>query len=146
MADPRKASTNRIGTNPVRPLTYKIDGVDIVYDAAQPNGSAAVGRAVMLSGNGIVRLVADASKVEGKLIHVEPDGYCKVECGGVVELPAGNAATVTAGSRIVGALGPASARGYIRNANSAVAAETLAAAHTIEDAADTTKVQVRLDG
>jgi hypothetical protein len=63
----------------------------------------------------------------------------------VVELPAGTAATVTAGSSIVGALNGGN-RGYIRNAAPATLAEVAVAAHIIESAADPTKVQVQLAG
>ncbi|HEY8601864.1 MAG TPA: hypothetical protein VIL85_25785, partial [Thermomicrobiales bacterium] len=113
MADPRLASTNRVGTEPRHAYTYAVDGADIAYDATQPNGSAVVGRAVMLSANGTVRLTADASPVLGQLVKVEPDGRCAVLEIGVCQLP--SSGTITAGTRIVGALGPSSARGYVRS-------------------------------
>lgn len=146
MADPRKASTNRVGTNPKRILTYKIDGSDITFESTVAKGSSKAGLAVTLSGAGIVRLVGDAGSVLGKLLHVEPDGYCAVQQGGTVELPAGDGATLTPGFQIVGDLGGVSTtdRGYIRNVAPATLAEVAVAAHVVEDAADLTKVQVTL--
>lgn len=144
MADPRKANTNRIGANPVRVLTYQVDGSDIVFEPTVAKGSSKAGLAVMLSGDGIVRLTADASPVLGKLLHVEPDGFCAVQTEGVVELPGGASATLTANTKIVGALGASSARGYIRSVAAATLADVAAGAHRIENAGDATKVQVLL--
>ncbi len=143
MTDVRTTNTRNIGTLPDHNFTYLIDGADIVFDAAQPNGSAVVGRAVMLSGNRTVRLTADALAVLGRLESVEADGTCAVKEIGTVELPAGTAAAITAGSRIVGALLVA-ARGYIRNVAPATLAEVAVARHTIQDAATSTAVLVSL--
>lgn len=112
MADPRATTTNRIGTEPRRPLTFKIDNSDITYSATAPGGSAVVGRAVMVSGAGIVRLTGAGSGVLGKLLQVEADGYCTVECGSVVTLPKGDNA-IAVNDKIVGDT-LSSARGYIR--------------------------------
>jgi hypothetical protein len=142
MADPRKASTSRVGTEPKRQLTFKADGTDIVYDATQPNGSAVVGRAVMISGNGIVRLTADASPVDGKLLAVEPDGYCAVQTAGVVELP--SSGTVTVGTKVVGALSGGT-RGYIRSQAAATLAEVAVARQTVYDVSDAANVAVALN-
>jgi len=143
MADPRKAFTNRIGTNPEKAVTYQVDGVDIVYEAGAVNGSSKAGLAVMLSGDGVVRLTADASPVLGKLIHVEPDGYCAVLVEGVVTLPGGTAAVLTVGTKIVGALS-GTARGYIRSQAAITLAEVAVANHRIENATPATAVQVLL--
>lgn len=143
MADPRKTNTNRIGTSPDHNYTWLADGTDIVYDATQPNGSAVVGRAVMVVTGKTIRLTADATPVLGRLESVEPDGYCAVKEIGTVQLPGGTSATLTAGSKIVGAL-LATARGYIRAAAPAVLAEVAVARHTITDATTTTAVEVEL--
>lgn len=149
MPDPRAVSTHRLGTLPSRPLTFKGDGVDIVFDANQPNGSAVVGRAVMMSGNGIVRLCGDGDRVLGKLIKVEPDGYCHVLCNGVADLPKGDGA-IAVGARIVGNLTGA-ARGYIRSVAAApgtyaaaTADEIGRGAHVVLDASVTSAVEVLL--
>lgn len=124
--------------------TYAIDGSTIVYDSTAPNGSADVGKAVTLTGNDIVGLATDGSAIVGKLIIVESDGFCSVQVRGNLTLPGGDGATLTRGLAIVGDLGPSSAKGYIRAANSAVAAELAVARGQITNIADTTEVVVRL--
>lgn len=128
-------------------ITYKIDDSTITYDVTKTGGSAAVGLAVTFSTNDTVALCADADVVVGKLAQVNADKTCTVIDQGFVTLPAGNGATVTAGSKIVGALGAASAKGYIRNtsASEATAVEAQKARHMITNAATTTAVVVRLD-
>lgn len=143
MADPRLAAITHVGTSYERRETYKIDGVDIVFDATQPNGSAVCGRAVTMSADQTVRLAGDAQMVKGQLVSVESDGTCTVIVEGRVKLPGGTAATLTAGSKIVGALLVA-ARGYIRNVAPATLAEVAVAAHTINDASVSTAVEVDL--
>jgi hypothetical protein len=140
MADPRKdADYEGIG---YKGETFKYDNT-IVFDKTKMGNSAQVGLTVTTTGNKQVGLIEDAQRVAGKLILVEGDGFCTVQTEGGCELPAGDAATVTAGSKIVGALGAAGAKGYIRNA-AATAAEDAVAEHEIRDAADTTKVKVML--
>lgn len=142
MPDPR-LTTNRIGAEPKRPHTYRADGSgDIVFDATLTGGSAVVGRAVMLSGNGTIRLTADASHVLGKLVKVEPDGFCHVEVDGAVDLP--SSGTITAGSRIVGALSGA-ARGYVRSVVATVLAEVAAGRGLVIDATTATAVETYLN-
>jgi len=143
MADPRVATTNRLGTR-LSVKTYKADASgDIVYDATQPNGTAVAGRAVMLTGNGLIRLTADASPVLGKLLNMEYDGYCSVAVGGVVDLP--SSGTTTVGTKIVGALLTA-ARGYVRSAVAATLADVAASSGLVLDVANTAAVEVDLDG
>jgi len=146
MPDARLTGTNRLGAEPQRNLTFRIDGTTITYDGTQPNGTAVAGRAVGLkSGSpGIVELVADAQMVVGLLRHVEQDGACMVVTDGVVNLPSGDAAPGV-GTRIVGGT-LATARGYVRAASSAVAAETVAARGMVIDNAVTTALEVLLAG
>lgn len=144
MADPRSVTTTRVGTEPRRALTFKIDGTDIVYSATVAGGSAAVGRAVMLSAAGTVRLTGSGTPVLGKLIQVEADGYCTVECGSVVTLPKGdNVQAMAVGDKIVGDT-LAAARGYIRSIAAATLADVAVAAHRVIDASTTTAVEVML--
>ena len=131
--------------------TFIIDNSTITYDATKVGGSAVVGRAVTLSGNGTVALAADGDSILGRLEQVYVDLKAVVTTDGYVELPAGQSATVTAGKKIVGALGASSAKGFIRNVVSAGASpsqtevnEIAAARHTIIDAATTTAVVVLL--
>lgn len=143
MADPR-LTTNRIGAEPKRPHTYKADASgDIAYSADQAGGSTVVGRAVMLSGNGVIRLTADASRVLGKLVKVEPDGFCHVEVDGAVTLPSNG--TTTANTAIVGALGPSSERGYIRSAVAATASDVAQQRGLVIDASTASAVEVYLN-
>jgi len=129
MADPRKKS-NRLGIAP-RVATYQIDGADIVYDATQANGSAVAGRAVRESGNGVVRLTGAAETVLGKLLQVEPDGFCSVQTGGYMDLPKGDG-TLTVGAKLVGDVRTA-ARGYVRGVAVATLAEVAVANGRAED-------------
>lgn len=133
-------------------ITYKIDNSTITFDATKTGGSAQVGLAVTFSGNDTVALVGDNERVVGKLAQVYADNTCTVIDQGFVTLPAGSGATVTAGKRIVGDLGPSSAKGYIQNAPDfgaayaeATADAQVAAAHLITNAATATAVVVRLD-
>lgn len=141
MADPRKVVEHE-GID-AEYATFKHDAT-IVYDATKAGGSASVDLAVTLTGANIVGLTTDASAIEGKLILVEADGYCNVMTRGFTRLPAGDGATVTNGTKLVGALGADSAKGYVRNVNTAVAAELGKMDATAHDVTDTTKVVVEL--
>lgn len=124
--------------------SFHIDDSTITYDAAVVGGSAAVGKAVTLSGNDIIALTADGDGVLGRLLHVESDGVAAVATGGTMELPAGASATTTRMTAIVGAVGAASAKGYIRSVNTAVAAELGKCRGHIRNAAEATAVVVSL--
>jgi len=113
-------------------LTFKIDNSTITYDATKANGAAAtmIGFAVSLSADDTVQLASDGEAIVGKLISVTADLKCSVRVLGFVTLPAGASATVTRGKKIVGALGAASAKGYIRDV--VVAAASYAASEANE--------------
>jgi hypothetical protein len=125
MANPRN-SVDCEGIAPVF-VTYKIDNSTITYDATKAFGAATtmIGKAVTLSADDTVALCADGDAIEGKLVKVESDLKCTVQTGGYTDLPGGDSATLTRGSAIVGALGAASAKGYIRTAASGTAAELI---------------------
>lgn len=142
MADPR-AATSLIGIG-YEAETYAHDAT-IVYSASEEGGSAQVGLAVTQEGSQTVSLVGDGENVLGKLIKVEQDGFCVVQTGGHMTLPAGDGATVTEGTKIVGDLGTGSAEGYIQSAAAATAAHHVVSRGMIEDASDTTAVVVRMD-
>lgn len=143
MADPRNA-VSLIGIG-YEAETFLIDNSTIVYDATKANGSASMGLAVTLSGNDTVALAADGDFVMGKLIKVESDNKAVIQTGGHLTLPGGLSATLTRGTRIVGALGAASAKGYIRSAASATAAELLKSRGFITNVADANNVVVRFE-
>lgn len=119
------AGRNQVDYTDIRrdAVTYKIDQSTILFDQTKVGGSAGVGLAVAYSADDTVALAADGDHVAGKLEQVFADGFCTVVDAGFVTLPAGAAAATTRGSKIVGALGPATARGYIREVASATAAE-----------------------
>lgn len=121
-------------------FTYTHDDT-IVYDDDLEGGSAQVGLAVALEDDLQVTLVGDGEGVEGLLVKVEPGGKCVVQTGGVAIFQGGNGATLTPGTKIVGALGAASAEGYIKNA----ATQHAVSRGTILDATDPTQVRVRLE-
>jgi hypothetical protein len=138
MADPRKAvSFEGIG---VLTATFKHNG-SIVFDAAQPLNSAQAGRAVKIVSNDTVALVGDGERVLGKLLRVEPDGFCTVQIGGGCTLPGGDGATLTAGTRIMGDLGAAAAAGFIQTEADAT---PNVGSGLIYSSADTAAVQVML--
>src|SRR6185295_18166128 len=99
---------------------------------------------VTLSTHKTIALTADGNAVEGKLVKVEADGKATVQVGGFMSLPGGASATLTPGTAIVGALGAASAKGYVRSAASGTAAELIKCRSRIVDASDTTAVVVAL--
>jgi hypothetical protein len=140
MADPRNAvSFEGIG---YQAATYLHDDT-IVYSAAQVNGSASVGLAVSLETAETVTLAGDGEAIEGKLIKVESDGKCVVQYGGFMTLPGGTSATLSVGKKIVGDL-LVSAEGYVREVNTATAAELGLCRGRIIDAGTTTAVVVHL--
>lgn len=84
--------------------TTFVAGAGIAYDEAEKNGSAHVGKAVMLTGDGEVDLVTTGLEVFGKLVKVEPDGYCTVQDQGYCDLPTdGTAITYTQDGLVGGA-------------------------------------------
>lgn len=120
-------------------MTYLHDDT-IVYDADVVGGSAQVGLAVTLESALTVSLVGDGEEVEGRLVKVEPGGIAIVQVAGVMELPGGDSATLTVGTKIVGDLGAASAEGYIQS----VSTQHTVSRGTILDPTDATAVKVRL--
>lgn len=144
--NPRK-TPGRLG-NGARRDTFIADNSTITFDRTLAGGAATtmLNKAVSLSADGTVQLASDGEAVIGKLILVEADLRCSVQTHGVCELPAGTGpATVTRGSQIVGALGAASAKGYIRSAASGTAAELILCRGRILANATTTAIEVDLD-
>jgi hypothetical protein len=134
-------------------VTFLIDNSTITYDGTLANGAATtmIGKAVTLSAANTVALAADGDPILGKLLSVESDNKCAVQIEGYMTLPGGASAALTRGKKIVGALGAASAKGYIREATAsgatylqAEAVEALKARGFIQDAGTTTAVLVWL--
>jgi hypothetical protein len=140
MADPR-ADTKFDDIEAVF-VTFKIDNSTITYSATSARGSTSVDLAVALSAAETVELAGDGEEIVGKLIEVFPDNYCTVQVGGVMTLPGGSGATLTLGKKIVGDLDALSAEGYIREVNTAQAAELGVCRGQIWDAGTTTAVVV----
>ena len=141
MADPRYGvGFLKIGQNNE---SFLIDDVAITYSATQNGGSSSVGLAVTMSAAQTISTVADGEAVIGKLLKVEPDGVATVQVKGGMTLPAGSSASLTRGKMIVGDLLVA-AEGYIREVNTAVAAELGVARGSIHNGGTTTAVVVML--
>lgn len=141
MANPRAVFDQEgIGFNAA---TFLYDS-SIVYDATQPGEAVAVGLAVKLNANGSVGLTTDGSNVHGKLVKVDKDGFCSVQIDGRTRLPGGTAATLTVGSKFVGALNGGNP-GYIRVVNTAAAAELGVARGAILNSTDPTQTWVNFD-
>jgi hypothetical protein len=129
-------------------LTYKVDGVTLFYDRTQPNGigkAAGTGTAVMLSNDDTVALTNDGAGVEGKVLKIESDGVATVQRWGMAALPKGDSGvgTATRGRKIVGATS-AGARGYVRDVNTATAAELGLMRGQIINVADAANIVVDL--
>jgi hypothetical protein len=129
-------------------MTFLIDGVTIVADTTGTvaRGAAAtmLDKAVSLSTHKTVQLASDGDAIIGRLERVEADGKAVVRTWGMCSLPGGASATLTPGTTIVGALGAASAKGYIRSAASGTAAELIKARGQIIDAGTPATTWVRL--
>lgn len=142
MADPRLGTTRK----GIRPTveTYPIDASTITYLSTAARGSAQVDLAVTLSASNQIALADTNDPILGQLLLVEPDGMAAVQTGGYVTLPGGVSATLTPGSKIVGAQGASSAKGYIKTADPAQIGQVAQARGMITDASVTTAVEVML--
>jgi hypothetical protein len=145
MANPRRITGPLDGIG-FRAATFLIDGSTITWSATDALGSAVAGRAVgLVAGTqNTVELVAAGQDILGRLDHVESDGACAVQFEGECKLPQGNGVTVVRGDKIVGALGAASARGFIGPGDGTSGATALAGRHTVLDVAVTTAISVML--
>lgn len=123
--------------------TFLIDNSTITYSASTANGSASVGLAVTLSADKTAALAADGEYILGKLIQVEPDLTAVVQTGGYCTLPGGTGASLTRGKAVVGDLLVA-AKGYIREVDTATAAELGRQRGAIIENGTTTAVVVKL--
>jgi hypothetical protein len=117
----------------------------IVYDQNQPNGSVSRGLAVRMISSTQCGLTVDASPVKGRIERVESDGFAVIQIEGYMRFPGGTGAVWTASQDkpIVGAVGPASAPGYVRPAAVATLAEVAVANGEIQDFSDPTNVLVK---
>lgn len=119
----------------------------ITYDRTYEGNSPEFGRACALTAASEVDLCADADCVVGKLLKVEKDPtytyVCSVQVAGLMTLPGGTGASLTRGKKVVGDLLVA-AKGYIREVDTAVAAELGKMRGFIIDASDTAAVVVAL--
>ena len=115
--------------------TLKGDGVTIKYDITKPNRSDAVGKAYKYNKTtGKAELVADGEEIDGKVLHVDDKhNITAAYMFGGLRLPLGESATVATGDKLVGALGPESAKGYVKAALSAAAALEALEATDIDD-------------
>jgi len=144
MADPRNIVLHT--DNGAEYETFIIDNSTITYDGTLADGAATtmIGKAVTLSADDTVALCADGDAIVGKLISVESDLKANVQIEGYMTLPGGSGATLTRGKKIVGALGAASAKGYIREVATGTAAELGVARGQIWNNGTTTAVGVSL--
>ena len=98
--------------------TFQGDGDTIKYDATKPNRSDAVGKAFKINSDGKAELVGDGEEFHGKVIGGVNDKhqFTGAYMFGGLRLPLGTGATVAKGDKLVGALGPNSAKGYVKAA------------------------------
>ena len=96
--------------------TLKGDGVTITYDVTKPNRSDAVGKAYRMNADGKAELVGDGEEFDGKVTHVDDaNNITAAYLFAGLRLPLGDSATVVKGDKLVGALGPSSAKGYVKS-------------------------------
>ena len=112
MADPRKIVDFTLIGQKRATFAY---GNTIDHDTALPEKYK--GLAVKISADNQIQLCGDGDWIFGFISLTEGDGLCSVVWDGVVEnARKGNGATVTTGAGLVGALGPSSALGYVKDA------------------------------
>lgn len=151
MANPRQVVVHDgIG---FRALTFKIDASTILWSETAKFGTVSAGLAVALvpGTEDTVELVSDGQAVLGRLDHVEGDGFATIQIEGQCYLPAGDSQTLIRGSKVVGALGASSAKGYIRNAvvpggayAQGTATDATRARHSVLAISDTDGISVML--
>lgn len=141
MADPRDDVRLEFADGPR--FTLKIDDSTITYESTKENGTSHDGKAVTLSDDNTAALAGDGEGVIGRLVEVSEDDKCVVEKG-FVELPGGNGASLTNNKAIVGDLDGSGNKGYIREVNTATAAELGVMQGQIFDNSTTTAVVVYL--
>ena len=95
------------------------DGTTIKYDVTKPNRSDAVGKAYKYNKTtGKAELVADGDEIDGKVTHVDDKhNITAAYMFAGLRLPIGDSQTVTKGDKLVGALGPSSAKGHVKSAS-----------------------------
>ena len=119
--------------------TFQGDGTTIKYDATKPNRSDAVGKAFKLNPTtGKGELVVDEDEIEGIVTEVDDDDkFTGAYMFGGLTVPIGHNATVAVNDKIVGALGPDSAKGYVKGATEVVDTnDTVAKLRTAVQAAE----------
>ena len=123
--------------------TFQGDGSTIKYDATKPNRSGAVGKAFKINPTtGLGELVGDGDAIDGKVLSVDDDHkFTAAYMFGGLRLPLGTSATVARGDKVVGALGPSSAKGHVK----AAVAVTKPSSDFADLAAATTTVQAMID-
>lgn len=99
--------------------TFQGDGETIKYDITKPGRSDAVGKAFRINADGKGELVIDGQEIDGKVLEVDDDNkFTGAYMFGGLTLPIGDEQTITRGDRLVGALGPSNAKGYVKAAGS----------------------------
>lgn len=118
-------------------LTFAIDNSTITYLSTAAKGSSQVGLAVTMSADDTIKLTEDGEGILGVLVLVTHDNYATVQVSGAMKLPKGSGATITRLKKLVGALGAASAKGYVRDVATGTAAELgVARGYTVRATAD----------
>ena len=88
-----------------------------------------------MNADGKAELVGDGEEFDGKVTHVDDKhNITGAYMFGGLRLPLGDGETVAKGDKLVGALGPNSAKGYVKAASSAAALEALEATDIDDDA------------
>ena len=125
--------------------TFQGDGDTIQYDITKRGRSDAVGKAFKINADGKGELVSDGDEIDGKVIEVDDDHkFTAAYMFGGLRLPIGVSATVARGDKVVGALGPNSAKGYVKGVGDPTALpedlDAVAEANIANDAARATAI------
>lgn len=120
--------------------TFQGDGTTIKYDATKRNRSDAVGKAFRINDDGKGALVADGEEIDGIVLQVASDDkFTGAYLFGGLFFLIGDNQTVSKGDKIVGALGPSNAKGYIKSAPDITALPTALADLEAADINDDTE-------
>lgn len=101
--------------------TIQGDGVTIKYDVTKPNRSDAVRKAYRINAEGKGELVGDGEEFDGLVLDVnDKDQFTAAYMFGGLRMPLAEGETVSRGDKLVGGLGPGSAKGYVKSAEDVV--------------------------
>ena len=115
--------------------TFQGDGDTIKYDITKSGRSNAIGKAFKINADGKGELVDDGDAIDGKVLDIDDDHkFTAAYMFGGLRLPIGDSETVARGDKLLGALGPDSAKGYVKAVAAPSSLEALVSTDIDDDA------------